>query len=104
MDAAWVGLLAAAVGVGGTLGSAWLTQRRNDAVRREEWDRLERSRLVDLADQRARERLAGRSAAYTAFNAATRHYLACLNDRVDALQRGTSDTADVLGGSTRRPS
>ncbi|MFI1949479.1 hypothetical protein ACH46F_37220 [Streptomyces virginiae] len=97
MDAAWVGLLAAAVGVGGTLGSAWLTQRRNDVARREEWDRVERSRLADRADQRTQERLAARSAAYTAFNATTRNYLACLNDHVHALQRGVAETDDALG-------
>ncbi|WP_051782644.1 MULTISPECIES: hypothetical protein [unclassified Streptomyces] len=97
MDAAWVGLLAAAVGVGGTLGSAWLTQRRNDVARREEWDRVERSRLADRADQRTQERLAARSAAYTAFNATTRNYLAYLNDHVHALQRGAAETDDALG-------
>ncbi|MFJ3975946.1 hypothetical protein [Streptomyces sp. NPDC090021] len=97
MDAAWVGLLAATVGVGGTLGSAWLTQRRNDAARREEWDRLERSRLADRADQRAQERLAVRTAAYTAFNATTRNYLAYLNDHVHALQRGGVETDDGFG-------
>jgi hypothetical protein len=96
MDAAWAGLLAAVVGVGGTLGSAWLTQRRNDAARREEWERLERSRLADLADQRARERLTARRAAYTAFNAAARHYLACLNDHAHALRRGTAGTDESL--------
>ncbi|MFE7093206.1 hypothetical protein [Streptomyces erythrochromogenes] len=97
MDVAWVGLLAAAVGVGGTLGSAWLTQRRNDVARREEWDRLERSRLADRADQRTQERLAARSAAYTAFNATTRNHLAHLNDHVHALQQGTAGTDDALG-------
>ncbi|WP_165914331.1 hypothetical protein [Streptomyces sp. AcE210] len=45
------GLLAAVVGVGGTLGSAWLTQRRGDASRREEWERLERTRRAELAAQ-----------------------------------------------------
>lgn len=96
MDAAWAGLLAAVVGVGGTLGSAWLTQRRSDAARREEWERLERSRLADLADQRAQERLAARRAAYTAFNAASRHYLACLNDHAHALRSGTADSHKSL--------
>ena len=48
MDSAVAGLLVAVVGVGGTLGSAWLTQRRGDASRREEWERLERTRLAEL--------------------------------------------------------
>ncbi|MGW2963748.1 hypothetical protein ACWDGI_35555 [Streptomyces sp. NPDC001220] len=52
MDSAVTGLLAAVVGVGGTLGSAWLTQRRGDTLRREEWDRLERARLAELDAQR----------------------------------------------------
>jgi hypothetical protein len=100
VDAAWAGLLAAVVGVGGTLGSAWLTQRRSDALRREDWERQERSRLADLADQRLRERVAQRREAYTAFNAASRHYLACLNELAYTLRRGTASLDAVEAART----
>ncbi|MET9880697.1 hypothetical protein ABZZ36_39755 [Actinacidiphila glaucinigra] len=97
MDAAAAGVLAAAVGVGGTLGSAWLTGRRGDAARRHEWERLERTRLADLTAQRVQEALAARREAYTAFNAAARHYLACLSDHAHALRLdAAADPAETL--------
>jgi hypothetical protein len=89
------GLLAAVVGVGGTLGSAWLTQRRGDALRREEWERLERSRLTELATQQRQSGREARRAAYTEFNAAARHYLATLNDHAHVLRIG-GDPAESL--------
>ncbi|MGY0020618.1 hypothetical protein ACVHNB_16750 [Streptomyces sp. YJ-C3] len=89
MDSATAGLLAAAVGVGGTLASAWLVQRRADATRREEWQHLERTRIADLAAQQRTVMVEARKAAYIAFNAAARHYLASLNDHVHALRLGT---------------
>ncbi|MGW7239434.1 hypothetical protein [Streptomyces sp. NPDC054804] len=88
MDSAVTGLLAAVVGVGGTLGSAWLTQRRGDTLRREEWDRLERARLSELDAQRQQSGRAARQTAYTEFNAAARHYLATLNDHAHVLRIG----------------
>ncbi|GAA2296804.1 hypothetical protein OKJ48_27130 [Streptomyces kunmingensis] len=99
MDAATAGLLAAAVGVGGTLGSAWLVQRRADAIRREEWRYLERTRVADLSAQRRSGVVEARRAAYIAFNAAARHYLASLSDHVHALRLGTEapqPTFDVI--------
>ncbi|MGI3202533.1 hypothetical protein ACRJ4W_37500 [Streptomyces sp. GLT-R25] len=87
------GLLAAVVGVGGTLGSAWLTQRRNDAARREEYERLERSRVAELRAQRAESGREARRVAYTEFNAAARHYLATLSDHAHVLR---SDPGDSL--------
>ncbi|MEV7151970.1 hypothetical protein AB0O05_36345 [Streptomyces sp. NPDC093084] len=88
MDSAVTGLLAALVGVGGTLGSAWLTQRRADALRREEWDRVERSRRAERADERRQSGREARQAAYTGFNASARHYLATLNDHAHVLRDG----------------
>jgi hypothetical protein len=88
MDSAAAGLLAAVVGVGGTLGSAWLTQRRGDASRREEWERLERARRAELAAQRAESGREVRRSVYTEFNAAARHYLATLNDHAHVLAIG----------------
>jgi hypothetical protein len=96
MDAAVTGLLAAVVGVGGTLGSAWLTQRRGDASRREEWERLERTRLAELDAQRAESGRAARRVAYTEFNAAARHYLATLNDHGHVLRLGADDPQESL--------
>lgn len=93
MDASVAGLLAAAVGVGGTLGSAWLTQRRSDAARREEWERLERARATELSSARAEAVLEARRVAYTAFNAAARQYLACLRDHAQTLRPGATDDA-----------
>ncbi|MHA5049324.1 hypothetical protein [Streptomyces sp. SD15] len=95
MDSALTGLLVAVVGVGGTLGSAWLTQRRGDASRREEWERLERTRLAELTAQRAESGREARRAAYTEFNAAARHYLATLNDHAHVLRIGY-DAQDSL--------
>ncbi|MEU3854350.1 hypothetical protein [Streptomyces sp. NPDC029554] len=88
MDAAVAGLVAATVGVGGTLGSAWLTQRRGDASRREEWERLERTRRDEADAQRAESGREARRAAYTEINAAARHYLATLNDHRHILRIG----------------
>ncbi|MGW5132726.1 hypothetical protein [Streptomyces sp. NPDC004135] len=88
MDAAVAGLLAATVGVGGTLGSAWLTQRRGDASRREEWERLERARRDEADVQRAEVDREARRVAYIEFNAAARHYLATLNDHRHILRVG----------------
>ncbi|MFF7788417.1 hypothetical protein [Streptomyces sp. NPDC007991] len=88
MDSAVAGLLAAAVGVGGTLGSAWLTQRRGDVSRREEWERLEGTRRAEMAARRAESGREARRAAYTEFNAAARHYLATLNDHSHVLRIG----------------
>ncbi|MER7987949.1 hypothetical protein ABTY53_20540 [Streptomyces noursei] len=96
MDAALAGLLAALVGVGGTLGSAWLTQRRSNADRREEREHLERTRHVELAAQRAQDGLAARQSVYTAFNAAARNYLACLNDHAHALQHEPVEPEETL--------
>ena len=90
MDASVAGLLAAAVGVGGTLGSAWLTQRRSDAARREEWERLERTRVTELSASRAEAALEARRVAYTAYNTAARHYLACLRDHSQTLGSGAA--------------
>ncbi len=95
MDSAVTGLLAAAVGVGGTLGSAWLTQRRGDALRREEWERLERSRLAERAAQQRQSGREARQAAYTGINGAARHYLATLNDHGHVLRIG-GDPAESL--------
>ncbi|WP_369244238.1 hypothetical protein [Streptomyces sp. R41] len=88
MDSAVAGLLAAVVGVGGTLGSAWLTQRRGDASRREEWEHLERTRRAELVAQQAESGREARRTAYTEFNAAARHYLATLNDHAHVLHIG----------------
>ncbi|MFF1637745.1 hypothetical protein ACFVXA_08950 [Streptomyces sp. NPDC058246] len=88
MDSAVAGLLAAVVGVGGTLGSAWLTQRRGDASRREEWEHLERTRRTELAAQQVESGREAHKAAYTEFNAAARHYLASLNDHAHVLRIG----------------
>ncbi|MFB7934987.1 MULTISPECIES: hypothetical protein [Streptomyces] len=88
MDSAAAGLLAAVVGVGGTLGSAWLTQRRGDVSRREEWERLEGTRRAEIAAQLAESGREARTAAYTEFNAAARHYLATLNDHSHVLRIG----------------
>ncbi|CAM5250567.1 hypothetical protein [Streptomyces coeruleorubidus] len=88
MDPTVAGLLAAVVGVGGTLGSAWLTQRRGDASRREEWERLEGTRRAETAARRAESGREARRAAYTEFNAAARHYLATLNDHSHVLRTG----------------
>jgi hypothetical protein len=88
MDSAVAGLLAAVVGVGGTLGSAWLTQRRGDVARRDEWERLEGTRRAEMAAQRAESGREARRAAYTEFNAAARHYLATLNDHSHVLRIG----------------
>jgi hypothetical protein len=96
MDSAVAGLLTAVVGVGGALGSAWLTQRRSDASRREEWERLERTRLAELAAQQRQSGLDDRRAAYAAFNAAARHYLATLNDHAHVLRLGTEDPQESL--------
>ncbi|MFF2810407.1 hypothetical protein ACFVT2_25215 [Streptomyces sp. NPDC058000] len=96
MDAAVAGLLAALVGVGGTLGSAWLTQRRSDADRREEREHLERTRRAELAAQHTQDGLAARQSTYTAFNAAARNYLACLNDHAHALQRDPVEPDETL--------
>jgi hypothetical protein len=95
MDSSTTGLLVALVGVGGTLGSAWLTQRRGDAARREEREHVERLRLADLADRRNRDAVAARRATYTALNAAARHYVACLTDHTHTL-RGGSDAEPSL--------
>jgi hypothetical protein len=96
VDSAVAGLLAAVVGVGGALGSAWLTQRRGDASRREEWERLERTRLAELAAQQRQAGLEERRAAYTAFNAAARHYLATLNDHAHVLRLVADDPQESL--------
>jgi len=96
MDSAVTGLLAAVVGVGGTLGSAWVTQRRSDASRREEWERVERTRLAELAAQRAESGMEARRTAYTEFNAAARHYLATLNDHSHLLRIGADDPQESL--------
>ncbi|NKI44945.1 hypothetical protein [Streptomyces physcomitrii] len=88
MDSAMAGLLAAVVGVGGTLGSAWLTQRRGDASRRAEWEHLERTRRAELAAQQSESSREARKLAYTNFNAAARHYLATLNDHRHVLRLG----------------
>ncbi|WP_446038590.1 hypothetical protein [Streptomyces sp. SID1121] len=96
MDSAVAGLLAAVVGVGGALGSAWLTQRRGEASRRAEQEHLERTRLAELASQRRQSDLASRKAAYTEFNAAARHYLATLNDHTHVLRPGSADSRESL--------
>lgn len=88
MDSTVAGLLAAVVGVGGTLGSAWLTQRRGDVSRREEWERLEGTRRAEMAAQRAESGREARRAAYPESNAAARHYLATLNDHSHVLRIG----------------
>jgi len=88
MDSAVAGLLAAVVGVGGTLGSAWLTQRRGDASRREEWERLERTHRAELAAQQLESSREATKLVYTEFNAAARHYLATLNDHAHVLRIG----------------
>ncbi|MGX4689411.1 hypothetical protein [Streptomyces sp. JNUCC 63] len=93
MDTAVAGLLAAAVGVAGTLGSAWLTQRRGDALRREEWERMDRVRRTELEAQRADTGREARRAAYTELNAAARHYLATLSDHCHALRAGGDGTS-----------
>ncbi|WP_327290229.1 hypothetical protein [Streptomyces sp. NBC_01198] len=95
MDSAVTGLLAAAIGVGGTLGSAWLTQRRGDAARREEWERLERTRTAELAAQRRQSDVTDRRAAYTVFNTAARHYLAALNDHAHVLLHPGAEDQDA---------
>ncbi|WP_405951614.1 hypothetical protein OG588_40665 [Streptomyces prunicolor] len=95
MDSAVTGLLAAVVGVGGTLGSAWLTQRRGDTLRREEWERLERARQAELAAQQRQSGREARRTAYTELNAAARHYLATLNDHAHVL-RIEGDAAESL--------
>lgn len=96
MDSTVAGLLAATLGVGGTLGSAWLTQRRGDASRREEWERAERTHLAELDAVRRQSGLEERRAAYTAFNAAARHYLAAQNDHAHALRIGTAHPQESL--------
>ena len=96
MDSAVAGLLVSVVGVGGTLGSAWLTQRRGDASRREEWERLERTRLAELTARQRQSGLDDRRAAYTAFNAAARHYLATLNDHAHVLRLGADGAQESL--------
>ncbi|MEU2447907.1 hypothetical protein ABZ588_30935 [Streptomyces althioticus] len=90
MDAAMAGLLTAAVGVAGTLGSAWLTQNRGDALRREEWERQDRARRAESDAQRADTGRAALRESYTELNAAARHYLTTLSDYYHAL-RAVSD-------------
>ncbi|MET9968078.1 hypothetical protein ABZZ80_19660 [Streptomyces sp. NPDC006356] len=102
MDSAVAGLLAAVVGVGGTLGSAWLTQRRGDASRREEWERLERSRRAELAAQQAESSREARRTVYTEFNAAARHYLAILNDHAHVLRIGYDPQESLATVETAR--
>ncbi|MEU9397795.1 hypothetical protein AB0D86_48485 [Streptomyces sp. NPDC048324] len=98
-----VGLLVALVGVGGTLGSAWLTQRRDDAARREDREHLERVRLAEVADRHFHETANLRKSAYTAFNSAARNYLACLNDYTHALRLGAEqdETLDTVETARR---
>ncbi|MFJ4368861.1 hypothetical protein ACIP4S_32660 [Streptomyces chartreusis] len=102
MDSTVAGLLAAVVGVGGTLGSAWLTQRRGDASRREEWERVERSRRAELAAQQVESGRETRRAAYTEFNAAARHYLATLNDHAHVLRIGYAPQESLAAVETAR--
>jgi len=102
MDSAVTGLLAAMVGVGGTLGSAWLTQRRGDALRREEWERVERSRLAELTMQQRQSGREARRSAYTEFNAAARHYLATLNDHTHVLRIGGDPAESLAAAETAR--
>ncbi|MEU6665997.1 hypothetical protein [Streptomyces sp. NPDC046727] len=102
MDSAVAGLLAAVVGVGGTLGSAWLTQRRGDASRREEWERLERARRAEFAAQQAESHREARKAVYTEFNAAARHYLATLNDHAHVLRIGYAPQESLAAVETAR--
>ncbi|MFD3876542.1 hypothetical protein ACFV2I_29240 [Streptomyces microflavus] len=96
MDATVVGLLAAVVGVGGTLGSAWLTHRSGAAARREEWQRIEQNRLAGLAVEQRQSGLQERKACYAAFNAAGRHYLATLSDHAHVLRHGAEDPRESL--------
>lgn len=102
MDSAVTGLLTAVVGVGGTIGSAWLTQRRGDALRREEWERLERARLAESATQRRQSGREARQTAYTEFNAAARHYLATLNDHAHVLRIGGEPAESMAAVETAR--
>ncbi|WP_425443721.1 hypothetical protein [Streptomyces pini] len=73
-------LLAAAVGVVGTLLSALLTQRAADRGRQREQERAERTWERRSGTQELRS-------CYVAFNTATRRYLAALTDQLHALGR-----------------
>ncbi|MFJ2645473.1 hypothetical protein ACIO1C_01840 [Streptomyces sp. NPDC087420] len=80
-------LVAAAVGVVGTLLSALLTQRAADRGRQREADR----------DARLRERRShdnARRAVYVTLNTAARQYLAALTDHLHALRRA-ADTEEA---------
>lgn len=74
-------LLAAVVGVVGTLLSALLTQRAADRSRQREQERAEQARERRGEAQELRS-------CYVALNTATRQYLAALTDQLHALDRG----------------
>ncbi|MEV5126344.1 hypothetical protein AB0K49_26685 [Streptomyces decoyicus] len=76
-----MGLLAAVVGVVGTLLSALLTQRAADRSRQREQERAEQSR-------ERRSEVRELRSCYVALNTAARQYLAALTDQLHALSRG----------------
>ncbi|MFB6891631.1 hypothetical protein ACFCX4_20265 [Kitasatospora sp. NPDC056327] len=89
-------LLVAVVGVAGTLASALLTQRRSDALRREERELTDRLRREEAAEQRRTVDLAERRAGYTAYNIAARQFLSALNDAMHALRRDPATAGPEL--------
>ncbi|MFD3521810.1 hypothetical protein [Streptomyces sp. NPDC058653] len=80
-------LIAAVVGVVGTLLSALLTQRAAERGRSEEQERAERARAKALETEERRS-------CYVALNSASRQYLAALTDQLHALTR-TEDPRSV---------
>ncbi|GAA2115616.1 hypothetical protein GCM10009759_60660 [Kitasatospora saccharophila] len=105
MDAAALAaVIAAVVGVLGTLASALLTQRRSDAARREERELAERSRRADREEARNTAARTELRACYVALNTAARQYLTALNDHAHALRReqpsSIAETAAVEAART----
>ncbi|MEV4558708.1 hypothetical protein AB0K51_17185 [Kitasatospora sp. NPDC049285] len=89
-------VIAAVVGVLGTLASAVLTQRRGDAARREERELTERIRRADRDELRRSTDRTDLRACYVALNTAARQYLTALNDHAHALRRQQPSTAAEL--------
>ncbi|MEF9906396.1 hypothetical protein [Streptomyces sp. P9-A2] len=97
MDAGWVGLLIAMVGVAGTLGAALLTQNRADHTkrmelqaaaeqRREERGHAEELLRAEQARQWQCESLERRRTCYITLNTASRQYLTAMTNYLYALQ------------------
>jgi hypothetical protein len=95
-------VLIAVIGVCGTLGATWLTQKHADHTKERELDHAERQRRADYEDRAREAALNTRRAAYVALNMQSRQYLTAMRNHVHALKLAPGSTSGMDEVEERR--